>query len=98
MGTGKGENKMSVIIQGMKMPKFGECIVITSDGVASKYLDGDVAMYYNAHPDKASAAELPPHGRLIDADEFFEECPELTAYEQIAETVIPADPEGGADG
>lgn len=60
---------MSIIIPGMKMPRFGECIVITSDGVASKYLDGDVAIYYAARPDKeAAAVELPPHGRLIDVD------------------------------
>lgn len=62
---------MSILIPGMNMPKFGERIVITSDGVASKYLDGDVAIYYAARPDKeAAAVELPPHGDLIDREKI----------------------------
>ena len=114
---------MSILVSGMKMPRFGECIVITSDGVASKYLDGDVAIYYAARPDKeAAAVELPPHGRLGDLDAMmakdaadFAEAMNATssvstrslmrqAHDAIqkaigeTEVIIPADPEGGADG
>ena len=62
---------MGIYVHGMKMPQFGGCIVITSDGVARKYLKGDVAIHYDAIQDKASAAELPPHGRLGDLDALF---------------------------
>lgn len=62
---------MSIVIHGMKMPRFGDCIVITSNGMAYKYMAGDVAIYGEAiRPEEAEAIELPPHGRLIDADDI----------------------------
>ena len=59
---------MGIYIHGMKMPKDGECIVISSCGTARKYDPGDVLMYGDAYNEMADAVELPPHGRLIDAD------------------------------
>ena len=59
---------MSIYIRGMKMPKDGECIVISSYGTAYKYNPCDVVMYGDAYNENKDAIELPPHGRLIDAD------------------------------
>ena len=63
---------MSIIIKGMKMPKDGECIVVSSYGTAYKYERGDVVMYGDGYKENKDAIELPPHGRLIDADAFLE--------------------------
>lgn len=105
MGTGKGENKMSILIKGMKMPKDGECIVIASHGTAYKYELGDVVMYGDAYNETAEAIELPPHGRLIDADAFNRNIANLgmkydpfmaagvIAFVNDASVIIPADPE-----
>ena len=60
---------MSIIIKGMKMPKHdGEILCIEI------YPDGTVCMDMDLQCRKiAEAKELPPHGRLIDAEEE-EEC------------------------
>lgn len=80
---------MGIYVHGMKMPQFGGCIVITSDGVARKYLKGDVAIHYDALQDTASAIEVPPHGRLGDLDL----CAKIDMMPWDAPTIIP--PEGG---
>jgi hypothetical protein len=46
-----------IYIPGMKMPKAGDCIVV--------YPDGEV---WGGGKCIGTAIELPPHGRLIDAD------------------------------
>lgn len=58
---------MSVIIKGMEMPKDGErlCIDIHPDGKVSYNLDLKCKQV-------ATAASIPPHGRLIDADAYEE--------------------------
>lgn len=98
---------MSIVIHGMKMPKnCGVCFV------------GDRTICKEHCP----LIEIPPHGRLIDADALkiyqMEENvradgdPNEYEYDaglidglhmadkdvSVAITVIPADPEGGADG
>ena len=53
---------MSIIIEGIEMPKEGDFIVIRPDGKA---------YYVSANPQNAyegEAVPVPPHGRLIDAD------------------------------
>ena len=103
---------MSILIHGMEMPKDGECIVVSSHGTARKYDPGDVLMYGDAYNEMADAIELPPHGRLIDADEFLVRNAYFADREFVnpmyddtlkdlidrADTIIPADPDGGADG
>lgn len=61
---------MSILIKGMKMPKDGECVVITSYGTAYKYECGDVVMYGDAYNETAVAVQLPPHGDLIDREKI----------------------------
>lgn len=48
-------------------------------------------IYMVERPKRCPLVPVPPHGRLIDADAFLEDCPELTAYEQIMKTVVDAD-------
>lgn len=54
---------MSLIIKGVKMPKEGNYearLNVTRDGTALLFLYGECGGH--------AAKELPPHGRLIDAD------------------------------
>ena len=62
---------MSIIIHGMDMPKDGRLLIsIHSDGCVyrSVYDMGFEKV------DCAKAEELPPHGRLIDADALIDNC------------------------
>ena len=98
---------MGLYIKGVKVPKFGDCIVITSDGIAYKYRAGDVVFFFDAKPIETSIIELPPHGRLIDADALFRTMNEVGWYSNAdrdevalelvldAKTIITAS--GGAD-
>lgn len=54
---------MDILIKGLNMPKDGEmlCIDIHPDGKVSYNLDLKCKQI-------ATAASIPPHGRLIDAD------------------------------
>lgn len=73
---------MSVLIKGMKMPKPG-----TYDGRLTVTLSGDALFYlfreWGAHP----AKEIPPHGRLIDADALLEHLGE-TEYKGAVKRVL----------
>ena len=69
---------MSILINGMKMPKERECVVIFSDGKAGKY--PAAALYGYDGKDARYAIELPPHGRLIDADKV---CKSVQAQTEI---------------
>ena len=95
---------MSILIHGMKMPPRGKVnlLVMFDDGIVQDNSDGQ---------NQWRAIEVPPHGRLIDADALNdllinladnEYTPKVFAswlsYEENAPTIIPADPEGGADG
>lgn len=114
---------MSIIILGMKMPK--NCI--TCPFMVSRENDDCIlqSLEANAHAESweqlregCPLIELPPHGRLIDADKlermfadidnapysgFDGEDPFYSADDavqiiRLAPTILPADPEGGADG
>ena len=65
---------MGIYIKGMEMPTDGFItITVTSDGRVlgnSKKISG--VFKYLDNEDIAIAVSVPPHGRLIDADEFFE--------------------------
>ena len=57
---------MSIIIKGMEMPKGDEEIRLRIDAKGEVYI-------YGAYPTQLyEAIELPPHGRLIDADTLKE--------------------------
>lgn len=54
---------MSVLIKGMEMPQnLGVSVTIYPDGRVIRYLG------YGAKEQLGTAAPVPPHGRLIDAD------------------------------
>lgn len=54
---------MSILIKGMKMPYLSIVLCIHPDGKVFADIDGEWKEY--------KAVELPPHGRLIDADAFL---------------------------
>lgn len=60
---------MSILIEGLDMPiEYGRCMVIFPDGRVTTEFGSQVV---------AKAAPVPPHGRLIDADEFIIRITEL---------------------
>ncbi len=65
---------MSIIIKGVKMPKWCSACVCNSLHYC-QILGRDVSGYLmtNKFPDDCPLVELPPHGRLIDADALEEE-------------------------
>lgn len=98
---------MSVLINGMKMPKDGFItITVTSDGRVVGNAKKESGKYeYLGNEDIAKAIPVPPHGRLIDAnaltylmgmDEHFSPLEAMYLMELIADapTIIPADKEG----
>ena len=105
---------MSVLIKGMEMPKEGFIeIIIRDDGTVqqtgqSYRIDGTdyYTPYVGEMPTMFEAVEVPPHGRLIDANALFEEiykawgitadasdCSVLMQLINDAPTIIPADKE-----
>lgn len=88
---------MTILINGMEMPKDSEMLYINI------YPSGKVTIGMDLRCKQiATAAPIPPHGRLIDADaletdtEYDQYLDDFTSYshEQIrmAPTIIPADP------
>lgn len=76
---------MSVLISGMEMPDRcfscplcniepdGESLCAKSLGPAIEYKEIDVKTAINTRPDWCPLIPVPPHGRLIDADEFYKD-------------------------
>ena len=63
---------MSLIIYGMKLPKEGRITIeIGSDGAVYSVTKKDI--WSEKYESDFPAVELPPHGRLIDADKFVKE-------------------------
>lgn len=63
---------MSVLIKGMEMPQdCGYCIFErhTSDGY--ECLINGTLTEYQKRPDDCPLVPVPPHGRLVDADELY---------------------------
>ena len=82
---------MSLYIPGLNLPPKDEAYEIYSDGSINLRRRNEYGYDYDLWGKESRAIEVPEHGRLVDADAFFSECPELTAYEQIVKTIIPAD-------
>ena len=93
---------MSILIKGMKMPKDGDWVNINICSDGSVYFIKSASngfVFYGVR--KGEAIEIPPHGRLIDADEAIghlfngEQC--LYSWDEIedaidaTETIIPAE-------
>lgn len=78
---------MSLYIPGLSLPKDEKAIHLEIHD------DGFVSQWQFGTDDEISskAIEVPPHGRLVDADAFIDDCPELMAYEMLMPTIIPRD-------
>ena len=62
---------MSILIKGMEMPQdIREAIIITRGGKASRIRAGRIIIEGSVEETNV-AIELPPHGRLIDADHLL---------------------------
>ena len=85
MGGGK-EEKMSVLVKGMEMPKNCGGCPLRASCVHRIYLE--------YRPDYCPLIEIPPHGSLIDMDDFLQECSELESYRTAMKLceVIEAEP------
>ena len=94
---------MSIIIKGLDMPSNGaeRCIVIRSDGTVRTFVGAEIP---------ATAEQLPPHGRLIDADALIvdlmdrgveglqtDDWHEVQQAVEDAPTIIEAEGEDGED-
>ena len=72
---------MSVLIKGMEMPdrcfscqmcyKGAETLCAISHGAYIEYRDLDESIAIDHRPDWCPLVHVPPHGRLIDADELL---------------------------
>ena len=81
---------MSIYIPDVILPPDGS---FEFDLVLSISCDGTVRNPWGDLITDSKAIEVPPHGRLVDADAFIDDCPELMAYEMLMPTIISADKE-----
>lgn len=56
---------MSILIKGMEMPTGNDELRLII------HSNGQVIISHKTHYEEAEAVPVPPHGRLIDADELF---------------------------
>lgn len=88
---------MGIYFHGAEMPKDGNHLVIFSDG--------EVWRDWERPKKIGTAIELPPHGRLIDADAFLAKLKKdplfplvekygMSGVIEAQPTIIPADPGG----
>lgn len=84
-----------ILIRGMEMPKSSHwiCVFIDGDGTVTLQMRGGWASddCYTVHKVSANekigeAIPVPAHGRLIDADELYEDCALDHDYEVMATT------------
>ena len=84
---------MGIYLPNMEMPtnEYGSMtITIYPNGSVAEYI-GDIGRILGP------AVPVPPHGALIDRDDFFAQCPELVnGYKAITDdlVVIPAEEKG----
>ena len=105
---------MGIYIPSMTLPHKNELIVIRSSGGVEPIAMAFKAVIQFSPHEAQEVIEVPSHGRLIDADaniKAIDPCIENPEDEIAREfykyaksilnacpTIIPADPEGGADG
>ena len=82
---------MSVLIKGMEMPKNCDECRFHVDGWCYVLRPESEEERKRITTNYCPLVCVPPHGRLIDADEFFRIFPELISYEFAAPTAIEAE-------
>lgn len=97
---------MSILIRGMEMPKSCKGCRFAVDGFCCAYPGVNIfALQENIRPEWCPLVEVPPHGRLIDADRLSKKLiigPQTLCYqaeigialnrESYIPTIIDADP------
>ena len=73
---------MSILIGGMEMPKENDytIAIVYGDGVVTEYHDDYWIRGADGEKQLGTAVPVPPHGRLIDADEMKESIRKQTAF------------------
>ena len=84
---------MSILIKGMEMPtNCDECVFF-------EQYRGEVAycgILNSQIPCECPLVPVPPHGALMDRDDFFATCPELVdRYKRITDDLVVIPAEGG---
>ena len=87
---------MSILIKGMEMPKSCLNCFLSRSGCRAvlkrmRAMERETWIPANYRHDDCPLVHVPPHGRLIDADDFFRSFPELLPYEFAAPTIIEAE-------
>lgn len=60
---------MSVLIKGMKMPRYcAECDAVIDEELLCPFTNDDCENYFRVRNRNCPLSPVPPHGRLIDAD------------------------------
>ena len=60
---------MSVLIKGMKMPRYcAECDAVIDEELLCPFTNDDCENYFGVRNRNCPLSPVPPHGRLIDAD------------------------------
>lgn len=88
------ESGISILIQGVRMPQKGKRLFVAVNGCGDVYLVTSAEKIITKYQPSAKAVELPPHGRLIDADALCEGLVSnhpVVIYAKNADTIIPAD-------
>ena len=92
---------MSVLVKGMEMPKTcNDCPLLDWDlsyikcGVVNRKFEVYEEHFRESRVYDCPLIEIPPHARLIDMDDFLQECSELEPYRMAMELceVIEAEP------
>lgn len=82
---------MSILIKGMTMPKNCANCQLRASCVHRIYME--------ERPSDCRLVELPPHGALMDRDDFFATFPELVDwYKHITDDFVVVEAEGEDDG
>ncbi len=89
---------MSVLIKGMEMPDCGYvCLKVFANGEVLMTKEHRGALVITGIREKVgTAVPVPPHGDLIDRDDFFAICPELVdGYKHITDDLVVISAEEG---
>lgn len=86
---------MSILISGMEMPKENDytIAIVYGDGVVTEYHEDYWIRGADGEKQLGTAVHVPPHGRLIDADDLANSITGAIYHSDLrdAPTIIPAE-------